>query len=408
MKHDRVTIAIVPDIRRVKGGEHYPLKLRITYKGVRKYYGTGYDVSMNDWDVINSPDAKAGLRKIKNALATIEIDAQKCCNEIIPFSFEKFEYEFFNKKIAYENIKAAFDTYIIQLKQNEQHGTAKAYQDSINSLSKFKPNLKFVDITKEFLDNFEKWMVDRNKSLTTVGIYLRPLRAIMNLAKENGTIKPEAYPFGKRRYVIPTGRNIKKALNINEIKQIFNYPAEPGSGLEKAKDFWTFSYLCNGINMADIARLRWKSINPETIVFEREKTKRTRREAPVKIIALRNRHINAILEKWGSKEIRNSNTLVFDIINELDNGDKARKKVLQFIHVTNDWMKPLGQKLGFNVKLTTYVARHSFATILVRNGAPLELANQTLGHSSILTTQKYFAGFDLSAQAEYTKALTDF
>ena len=143
-------------------------------------------------------------------------------------------------------------------------------------------------------------------------------------------------------------------------------------------------------------------------MFEREKTKRTRREAPTKIIALRNKHINRILEKWGSLEIRNSNSFVFDIINEQDNGDKARKKVLQFIHVTNDWMKPLGEKLGFDIKLTTYVARHSFATILVRNGAPLELACQALGHSSILTTQKYFAGFDLSAQAEYAKALTDF
>jgi integrase/recombinase XerD len=71
-------------------------------------------------------------------------------------------------------------------------------------------------------------------------------------------------------------------------------------------------------------------------------------------------------------------------------------------------MKKVGEELNFDLVLTTYVARHSFATILVRSGAPLALASQTLGHSNILTTQKYFAGFDLAAQAEYTKALMAF
>ncbi len=100
--------------------------------------------------------------------------------------------------------------------------------------------------------------------------------------------------------------------------------------------------------------------------------------------------------------------MIFDIISETDSPETARKKVQQFTKVTNNWMKRIGEELGFEMKLTTYVARHSFATILVRSGAPIALASQTLGHSNILTTQKYFAGFDLAAQAEYTKALTNF
>ena len=71
------------------------------------------------------------------------------------------------------------------------------------------------------------------------------------------------------------------------------------------------------------------------------------------------------------------------------------------IQNTNNWMKEIGKDLGFNLTLTTYVARHSFATILVRGGAPIAFASQSLGHTSILTTQKYFAGFDLKTQAEY-------
>jgi integrase/recombinase XerD len=184
-----------------------------------------------------------------------------------------------------------------------------------------------------------------------------------------------------------------------QIKQVFNYPVVPKTGLDKAKDFWIFSYLCNGINMNDIARLRWNNINTETIIFEREKTKRTKRASPVKIIALRNDRINAIIEKWSKKNPGNPNAFVFNVIEEYDDAKRVRTKIQQFIHVTNEWMKKIGEDLKFDLKLTTYVARHSFATILVRSGAPLALASQTLGHSNILTTQKYFAGFDLTAQA---------
>lgn len=144
-------------------------------------------------------------------------------------------------------------------------------------------------------------MLALNRSISSVGFYLRPLRTIMNLAKENGIIKPEAYPFGKRKYIIPTARNIKKALSIEQIKQVFDYPTIHRSGLDKAKDFWIFSYLCNGINMSDVAHLRWNNVNAETIVFEREKTKRTKRGSPVKIVALRNDRINAIIKKWSRK-----------------------------------------------------------------------------------------------------------
>lgn len=68
----------------------------------------------------------------------------------------------------------------------------------------------------------------------------------------------------------------------------------------------------------------------------------------------------------------------------------------------------MGEELGFDIKLTTYLARHSFATILVRSGAPMKLARQSLGHQSIVTTEKYFAEFDLNVHPEYAKALTNF
>ncbi|WP_425423125.1 tyrosine-type recombinase/integrase [Segetibacter koreensis] len=91
------------------------------------------------------------------------------------------------------------------------------------------------------------------------------------------------------------------------------------------------------------------------------------------------------------------------MVDKLDPEEIARKKITQFTDVTNDWIKKIGKALGFELALTSYVARHSFATILVRSGTPLKLANQTLGHQSITTTEKYFAGFDLAAQGAVYK-----
>lgn len=407
MKQDKVNVKIVPDNRRSKTDKRFPLKLRLTYKGDRRYYGTGYHASLEEWDIINSAEAKGNLRKIKNSIATIEDNAQKCCDDIFPFSFKQFENEFFQKKIKYENLESAFTDYIRELKSFDQYGTATNYQTAYNSLNKFKNKLVFEDITKDFLYKYENWLLDHGKSITTVGIYVRNLRTIMNVAKENGIIRPEAYPFGKRKYIIPTGKNTKKALGIEQIKEIFDYKVISNTAIDKARDIWILSYLCNGINMMDIANLRWKNLGKDTISFIREKTKRATKGNPIIITVIRNQYIDKILKKWG-KEYTSADDFIFGVINKNDSVELARKKVQQFTHLNNKWTKRIGVDLGFEIKLTTYVARHSFATILLRNGAPMTFASQSLGHSNIITTQKYFAGFDLRAQAEYTKALTDF
>jgi hypothetical protein len=102
--------------------------------------------------------------------------------------------------------------------------------------------------------------------------------------------------FRKRKYVIPTGRNVKRSFIKDEIKEIFHYVTDAAINMKRAKDFWMFSYLCNGINMMDIARLKWKNLDSLTITFIREKTKRTSKGNPITITAARNEYINRIID----------------------------------------------------------------------------------------------------------------
>lgn len=142
--------------------------------------------------------------------------------------------------------------------------------------------------------------------------------------------------------------------------------------------------------MNDVARFRWHNITHETIVFQREKTKRTKKDSAVKIVALRNKHINTIIERWGKKDFANSNTFVFSIIDEYDNAEVVRKKIQQFIHVINYWMKKMGRISRIRLK-TNYIRG---PTLICNNfGAEQCSAGSSKpnpGHSNITTTQKIF------------------
>ncbi len=100
---------------------------------------------------------------------------------------------------------------------------------------------------------------------------------------------------------MPTGSKVKRALIEENVKKIFDYKTDFGSSMDKAEDFRIFSYLCNGINMMDIAHLKWANPDTSTIVFERIKTKNTSCTHPQKIVITRNRNIDRIVSKWGTE-----------------------------------------------------------------------------------------------------------
>jgi integrase/recombinase XerD len=104
MKEQKISVKVVPDERRLKNDKRFPLKLRVTFKGTRKYYATTFDVNEEEWAIVNSADAKGRLRKIKNEIAVIESHAQKSCENLRPFSFSQFEFNFYNGKAALQSI----------------------------------------------------------------------------------------------------------------------------------------------------------------------------------------------------------------------------------------------------------------------------------------------------------------
>lgn len=126
----------------------------------------------------------------------------------------------------------------------------------------------------------------------------RNIRAIMNDAKKNGVIKESQYPFGKGKYEIKTGESRKKALTLEQIGKISRFD-DGLEGTEKYRDLWMFIYFCNGINVADLLKLKFSNIEDGEICFIRQKTERTSK-TPKIIRAALIPEMKEIINRWGN------------------------------------------------------------------------------------------------------------
>lgn len=405
-------ISIVLDSRRKKQNGTFPVKLRVFTPIPRKQklYPLAFEFTKDRFAKVwqtTKPKAKDD-KETRLILLKIEKDANDVARNLPLFSIEAFEQKFFMKASKVQrDINYYYEKAISQYKKNNQIGTASNYEYSLKSLIDFhgRKKLSFSCINDQWLKDFEKHLIVSGKSQTTVGIYLRPLRAIFNTAIADGTIQQDSYPFGKRKYTIPTPQGRKKALSKEQLKALFEaVPLTPEQ--QKAKDFWFFSYACNGMNFKDIANLRYKDISGDTLTFRRAKTANTNKhQAPV--IVYLNDFTNSVIKKYGNSEI-NPETLIFTIIKSKSKIEEQHTQLKNFIRYVNQHIKKFAKSIGIPEEISSYWARHSFATTAIRNGASLEFVSEALSHSNLKTTIGYFAGFEDEKKREIANKMMDF
>jgi len=410
-------ITIYHDTRRKKDNNLYPVKYRVWDSAIKraKLFPLNMDLSSKDFSQIwETQKPRAEYREKRIRLDSLLTKANKVADKMEHFTFEEFERKLYRKSSDGTNVIWQYDIIIKEKRKNGDVGTADNYQTSINSLIQFLKykkvkdlnQLNFATITKDWLKEYEMYMVNRKRSFTTVGIYLRPLRAIFNTAIADDEIQKEIYPFGKRQYQIPSPKGTKKALSSEQLKSLYEAECK-SSERQKAKDFWFFSYACNGMNTKDIARLKYSDIEKDSFTFYRAKTLNTSRTnlKPIKVYL--NDFIRSIILKYGNNK-NNSKDYVFNIISDNMDAKEQQVKIKNFTGLVNKHIKKICQSINLPTDVTTYWARHSFATNSVRKGATLEFMQESLGHGDLKTTAGYFAGFDDDAKKEFAQNLMDF
>ena len=321
------------------------------------------------------------------------------------FSFDNIEQQLGVSKNL--SIKDCFAKKVATLKENNQFGSASSYDLAYKTICEFdsRKQLDLKHITVSWLKKYERHMLDTGRSYTTIGIYARNLRAVMNEAILSGSLDRSFYPFGRGKYEIPTGEGRKMALPLHTIKQVFQFESLTDPTISKYRDLWMFSYLCNGANFGDILRLRFKNINGNEISFFRGKTINTAKKKKAIVVYLTD-EMRAIIERIGNP-VQLPDNYIFPYLCNCKTPEDEFKTVQDIIKRANKRMKQISEILGIP-KITTYTARHSYATVLKRSGANIAFISESLGHSDLKTTENYLASFETEEREKNARLLMAF
>jgi len=399
----------------------FPVKLQIysTITKKQKFYPTGVDLQKDVFDDIfnTEKNVRGEKNELKIYLQSIVSRANEVAKNIDNFTFEVFEKKMFRSKDANISIEYHYKNKIKTLKSFDQISTASNYDSSLKSLGTFLDsnskskiqNLTFYDITSGWLNKYESFMInDKDKSRTTVSMYLRALRTIFNDAINENEIKQETYPFGKGKgkYQIPTTTGKKKALTLQQLKILYEAKTETPEQ-EKAKDFWFFSYACNGMNIKDIALLKYKNIDGDRIKYYRAKTINTKKGNLKEINIFINEYSRSIINKYQDVNTK-PDQIVFPIVKNTDDATEQKRKIKNFVSLINLHFNKIAKREGIAFKISSYWARHSFATVSIQKGASMEFISEALNHSSLNVTKGYFAGFEDETKKEFSKNIMNF
>lgn len=377
----------------MKNGE-LPLKIKVCKDRKTRYINLGVSTKSENWDFENNrPKESCPDKEMLESLISKNISEVK--SKIVELKTEKMDFTATTLIEKVQNRKkpvtvgAVFKDEIAALRDAGRDGYADSMEQVYNSLIIFNKHLDlpFSDIDITWLKRYEAWLRKKKLAENTIGIRFRTLRRIYNIALEKKIVKQEFYPFKTFGLARLHQETPKRAIKKDDVYIIFNYPAEnKGYYYQLAIDLFKFSYFMAGINFADMAYLTKKNIMDDQLVYYRKKTKKLIK-LPLQEEAIE------VLKKYDNS---NSQYLfpIFSSFHKTAQQQKNRRH--KVITKVNDTLKAIGKEIGVTIDVTTYVARHSYATVLKRAGVSVELISETLGHSDLSTTQIYLDSFENS------------
>lgn len=280
-----------------------------------------------------------------------------------------------------------FDEQIESLKKQDRIGYSDTFKSTLGSLKNFMgdKDRELLSINTAFLLRYEAYLVERGCAITTRSVYFRTFRTLWKNAIRDKCCPESHYPFKDfpfAKYNKP--RTKKRAITKAQIDLIASKVIEPVDDLLiNSRNYFMFSYYCRGINFIDLGTLKWTNIIEDELYYIRAKTKEEFR------FRLHPEAIK-ILDYYKGLEGNSDAGYVFPIIYKRHATLQSVRDRLQKVRTrVNREIKELAKSLGIQKPVTTYVARHSYATVLRRNGVSKENIGRSLGHDSLKTTDIY-------------------
>lgn len=402
-----VSLSLVRDVRKKDPKDICPVRWRVTYQRKQIYYSTGVSLNLDEWNLLINDSRKKEIKAYRETFQDYYVKTiHKQVKDLVDngiFSFDLLNVRL--SKSVGEDVKQAFKAKIQRLIDNDKIGNASIYQCTLRSIENYNSKaILFSDITPKWLEKFQSFLVAKPIRYATIGIYLRTLRAIINEAKDSNIINASSYPFGKKdkgKFEIPSGEGRELSLTMEDVRKIAEYKC-PSKTIELSRDLWIFSFYCNGANFGDILRFKNSDIKDGEIYFYRKKTMDTTKNK-IEIIAPILPIMQTIIDKWGNTPTKTN--YIFPFLNNCKTETEFKKEIYNVIRLTNKKIKLVTKELKIN-DISTYNARHSYATILTKLRVPESYIAESLGHSDSTVTQSYFGHYDKGERLSYNNLLT--
>lgn len=377
------------DKRRPKADGTCAIVLRITHHGKVSQVNTGFFAKPPDWNeqsrsIRNSYKGTQSVTRLNNLLQKKKSEAL----DIIAKLYERNTLDTYTatelkrlieNKPELSSFFAFAEKASAEMKEAKRIGNARAYDSAIQALRKFAggKDMTFLELNLAFLHRFETHHLKKGKSYNGLSAYLRAIRAIYNKAIAAGIVDKELYPFDK--YEIKSVKTRKRAISAESIRLIEELLLPSDHPLFHARNYFLASFYMRGMSFSDLAALKASNVLDGRIYYQRKKTDKPYN---MKIIERLQPIIGLYLAGKGREDY------LFPIIKREEMEDQY-KDVEWARRGFNKKLKKLAVLCGIQEDLTSYVSRHSFATIAKNLGIPTAAISDMLGHGDIKTTQVY-------------------
>ena len=281
-------------------------------------------------------------------------------------------------------------------------GTAHVYRSSLNAIIAYRGKSDFVfsEVTSEWLKGFEVHLRNRGCSWNTVSTYMRTFRAVYNRAVN---LQEASYvPYLFRSVYTGTRAEHKRALNDDDMKKVFvNLSRKAGVSLSvrQAQELFILMFLLRGMPFVDLAYLRKSDLRDNVITYRRRKTGRS-------LSVTLTSEAMVLIKKYMNRD--SSSPYLFSFLKSREGTKEAYREYQLALRSFNQRLMLLGELLGLGDKLSSYTARHTWATTAYYCEIHPGIISEAMGHSSITVTETYLKPFQDKKIDEANKQVLDF
>lgn len=393
------TVKFYLDKRRQKKDGTYPIKLNVFHNkqimiatqlsaSEKEWNGNEYSVRAQNYKPRNIV-ARGIINKAETVIFTLE--QQEKLKSTTDKALKKLIEDAISSKVENQKTFLYYLDEFVSKKTNQ--GTKSIYTTTRNKIEEYDSHCTFESMDKSWLENFEAWMAKTMK-VNAYAIHLRNIRSVFNYAigEEYTTL----YPF--RRFSIKKEETRKRSLTAEQLRLLRDYPCEEYQ--IRYRDMFMLMFYLIGVNAADLFNAKHSALVNGRFEYKRAKTGKL---YSIKVEP----EAQAIIEKYKGKDY------LLNIMDEYGNyKDFLHRMGIGLKQIGETERKGLGGKKSRNPlfpDLSSYWARHTWATVAAELDVPKEVIAHALGHSwANSTTTDIYIRFDMKKVDEANRKVIDF